>query len=80
MLNQGNSAADIYKLLSSVKRFKQFLPKEAQKAAIACSNGTHISTSVFQVPALKRKKPEGGKKDTNPSPLKKNPWAAFKPI
>lgn len=30
-LNAGASAAEVYKLLASVKRFKQFLPKEAPK-------------------------------------------------
>lgn len=40
MLNTGKSAAEIYKLLSSVKRFKEFLPKEAP-------------TPVFAIPANK---------------------------
>ena len=35
MLNTGKSAAEIYKLLSSVKRFKEFLPKEAPKPLFA---------------------------------------------
>lgn len=35
MLNAGKSAAEIYKLLSSVKRFKEFLPKEAPKPVFA---------------------------------------------
>lgn len=33
MLNAGKSAAEIHKLLSSVKRFKAFLPKEVPKPA-----------------------------------------------
>jgi hypothetical protein len=32
MLNEGKSAAEIYKLLHSVKRFKEFLPKETPTA------------------------------------------------
>jgi hypothetical protein len=32
MLNEGKSAADIHKVLNTVKRFKEFLPKEAPKA------------------------------------------------
>jgi hypothetical protein len=32
MLNEGKSAVEIYKLLHSVKRFKEFLPKEVPKA------------------------------------------------
>jgi hypothetical protein len=32
MLNEGKSAAEIYKLLYSVKRFKEFLPKEVPEA------------------------------------------------
>ena len=32
MLNNGNSAAEIYKALHVVKRFRDFLPKEAPKA------------------------------------------------
>ena len=32
MLNEGKSVAEIYKLLHSVKRFKEFLPKEVPKA------------------------------------------------
>lgn len=35
MLNMGKPAAEIYKLLSSVKRFKEFLPKEAPKPVFA---------------------------------------------
>jgi len=31
MLNDGKSAADIYKLLRTVKRFKELLPSEAPK-------------------------------------------------
>jgi hypothetical protein len=34
-LNAGKPAAEIYKLLSSVKRFKEFLPKEAPKVVFA---------------------------------------------
>lgn len=32
MLNEGKAANEIYKLLRSVKRFKEFLPKEVPKA------------------------------------------------
>lgn len=32
MLNEGRSAGEIYKLLHSVKRFKELLPKEAPTA------------------------------------------------
>jgi hypothetical protein len=39
LLNDGKSAAEIYKLLHSVKRFKELLPKEAPKVE-------------FQVPEL----------------------------
>jgi hypothetical protein len=35
MLNTGKSAAEIYKLLVSVKRFREFLPKEAPKPVFA---------------------------------------------
>lgn len=31
-LNEGKSVAEIYKLLYSVKRFKEFLPKEVPEA------------------------------------------------
>lgn len=34
-LNIGKSAAEIYKLLSSVKRFREFLPKETPKEVFA---------------------------------------------
>jgi hypothetical protein len=34
MLNEGKSAAEIYKLLHSVKRFKEFLPKETLTAEV----------------------------------------------
>ena len=32
MLNEGKSAAEIYKILNTVKRFKEFLPKEVPKS------------------------------------------------
>jgi hypothetical protein len=50
MLNEGRSAIEIYKVLNTVKRFKDFLPKEAPKAG-------------FKVPEPvlgKRKEPENG--------------------
>lgn len=31
MLNEGKSVAEIYKILNTVKRFKEFLPKEVPK-------------------------------------------------
>jgi hypothetical protein len=51
MLNEGRSATEVYKILSTVKRFKEFLPKEVPKAG-------------FKVPEPilgKRKEPENGK-------------------
>ena len=40
MLNNGKSAAEIYKILYAVKRFKEFLPKEAPKQVFAVPSTT----------------------------------------
>jgi hypothetical protein len=46
-LNSGKSAAEIYKLLTSVKRFKELLPKEAPKAVTEFANPSAVDKREF---------------------------------
>lgn len=41
-LNAGKSAAEIYKLLANVKRFKELLPREAPKPVFAVPTSVPI--------------------------------------
>ena len=63
ILNSGKSATEVYKLLSSVKRFRAFLPKEAPKPVFAVPSNKTVNSEFGMLG--KRNAPE--KEERQPS-------------
>jgi hypothetical protein len=69
MLNMGKPAAEIYKILSSVKRFKKFLPKEAPKPAFAVPASKKVGDKFGALG--KRTPPKQQYEEKKESPIKR---------